>query len=111
MRVSTRVLLGVGSVALTVALASPASGAPSETARPGAAQMISHVTTPTRGHDPQGVPGQARTTAVKTSNGISYHGGPVFTTAANVYFIWPGTIAVTLRRCNTAAYSRLRVRG
>ena len=51
----------------------------------------------------QGVPGQARTTAVKTSNGISYHGGPVFTTAANVYFIWPGTIAVTLRRCNTAA--------
>lgn len=90
MRVSTRVLIGVGCVAMAAPFASPASAAPSETARRGAAQVISHVSTPTRGHDPQGVPGHARPSAGKSSNGISYHGGPVLTTGANVYLIWYG---------------------
>ena len=35
-------------------------------------------------------PVAARTGSKLTSNGISYHGGPVFTTAVKVYLIWYG---------------------
>ncbi len=36
------------------------------------------------------VPGHARTSALTSSNGISYHGGPVMLGTTNVYYIWYG---------------------
>ena len=91
MRVLMRcVAIGV-VVGSAVVFTAGANAAPPETAPPGTAQVLSHVPMWTRGHNPQGVPGPARTAASKlTSNGINYHGGPVFTTAVNVYLIWYG---------------------
>jgi len=90
MRIITRVLF-VSALAATVLPSLSAAGAtPSETAPPGARSVISHVSMATRGHGPQGVPAPARTSAAKTTNGISYHGGPVLTSAPNVYLIWYG---------------------
>ena len=91
MRVLMRcVAIGV-VVGSAVAFTAGANAAPPETAPPGAAQALSHVPMGTRGHSPQGVPGPARTGGFRvSSNGISYHGGPVFTTPVNVYLIWYG---------------------
>jgi hypothetical protein len=71
-----------------------ANASPRETATPGVGKVISHVDMPTHGHSPSGIPAPARTGPARTtSNGISYHGGPVFTTAVNVYLIWYGNWA------------------
>jgi hypothetical protein len=68
-----------------------AHASPREVAPPNLGRIISHVGMPTHGHSPDGVPAPARVAPSRTtSNGISYHGGPVFTTAVNVYLIWYG---------------------
>jgi hypothetical protein len=91
MRIVTRAILVAGGVAMVLPLAAPASASPRETASPGAGQVVSHVSTAIRGHDPSGVPAPARTAGAKTSNGISYHGGPVLTAGVNAYVIWYGS--------------------
>ena len=75
-----------------MAFAPAAGAAQSETAPPNAARRLDHVTVPVRGVAPSGVPGNARSAPVKTpsSNGISYHGGPVMNSGVNVYLIWYG---------------------
>jgi Phosphate-induced protein 1 conserved region len=81
----TRFSACVVAAAAAAALSVPAAvGAPKETAPPGVAHAI-------RGATPHGVPG-AHTSggAAKSSNGISYHGGPVMTNGVRVYVIWYG---------------------
>jgi Phosphate-induced protein 1 conserved region len=38
-------------------------------------------------------PGRANTRGSRTSNGISYHGGPIITGGTNIYYIWYGNWA------------------
>src|SRR3954451_18733599 len=95
MRVGHRAAV-VGVVVAICAAWSPAANAnPRETAPPGQGHDISHVSMPTHGHSGDGVPGAAKTPAAKrtSSNGISYHGGPVMYSGVHVYLIWYGNWA------------------
>jgi len=80
-------LLGVTTFA-------PGAGATRpETAPPNALQQLDHVAAPLRGHDPNGVPDQAKAgggPARVSSNGIDYHGGAVMNTGVKAYVIWYG---------------------
>jgi len=72
-------------------LTSTANAEPRETAPPNLEPRMSHADVPTRGHDPAGVPGAAKSSARRTtSNGINYHGGPVLYSGVHVYLIWYG---------------------
>ena len=78
-------------VAGSLAAWAPAANADSrETAPPNLDRSLSKM--PTNGHSPDGVPGEAQAQPQKrpTSNGISYHGGPVLYKGVHVYLIWYG---------------------
>lgn len=65
----------------------PAFGAAKETAPPGVAHSIRNGT-------PRGVPGAHTSGGTsKSTNGISYHGGPVMTSGPRAYVIWYGAWA------------------
>jgi hypothetical protein len=85
-----RVALSFSAVVVATAAFAPAArAAQTETASHGAAQRV--VSSSVRGHTPSGVPGRAKPGSARTStNGISYHGGPVMTTGVNAYIIWYG---------------------
>jgi Phosphate-induced protein 1 conserved region len=89
---ASAVVAAIAGLALVAVAAAPGAGAaPSETARPSAAHRVAEVvSTPVRGGSGTGVPPAARTLGSKSSNGISYHGGPVLNTGANAYVIWYG---------------------
>jgi len=83
----------ISVLAASAMAASPAANAlPKETAPPGTGHDIAHVSMSTHGHDPQGVPGAAPSSAGKkpSGNGINYHGGPVLNAGVHVYLIWYG---------------------
>jgi hypothetical protein len=85
-----KVLTALALVSVAVAgSVTTASGTQRETA-PASATAPGHVETPVRGRSNDGVPAAARTTAAKTSNGISYHGGPVMNNGVHAYVIWYG---------------------
>ena len=92
MRVLWRCALISVVAASVVVFTAIANATPRETAPPERGHVISHVDMSTHGHNPSGVPGRSahRAPRGQTSNGISYHGGPVFTSAVNVYLIWYG---------------------
>jgi hypothetical protein len=70
-------------------LAPAARASQGETVGQGATQRFAHAAA--RGSNATGVPGlAAKPVARITSNGISYHGGPVNTTGVNAYIIWYG---------------------
>jgi hypothetical protein len=76
--------LAAGLLAATLSTTA-AMAAPRETAPPGVAHSIRNGT-------PHGVPG-AHTSggSTRTTNGISYHGGPLLTSGPRVYVIWYGS--------------------
>jgi hypothetical protein len=83
----------VALVVSVTAFAPGAGAARPETAPQSAIEQLDHVASPARGHDPNGVPDQAKAAggpARITSNGISYHGGGVMNTGVNAYVIWYG---------------------
>jgi hypothetical protein len=84
-------LIGVLVAGVLVPVAA-ASATPRETAPPGAGHDLSHVRMSTHGNSPEGVPGAAHSSGARktSSNGISYHGGPVLYTGVHVYLIWYG---------------------
>ena len=91
MRVLWRCALISLVAASVVGFTAIAHASPRETAARQVGSAISHVGMSTRGRSPDGLPAGARAARTRTtSNGISYHGGPVFTTAVNVYLIWYG---------------------
>jgi hypothetical protein len=85
-----RVAVSFGAMVVATAVFAPAARASQgETATHGAAQRV--VSSAVRGGTPAGVPGRARPgSALASSNGISYHGGPVMTAGVNAYIIWYG---------------------
>ena len=93
MRVLRRVgIIGVVT-ASALALSTTAHADPRETAPPGLTHSFSHVDVAPRGQSPGGVPGAERGSSKpgSSSNGISYHGGPVLYNGVNVYLIWYGS--------------------
>jgi hypothetical protein len=87
---ATKVLVGFAVAGLMVAgTVTTASSAPRETVPP-SASAPARVETPVRGGAVSGVPGAARVTGPKSSNGISYHGGPVMNGGVHAYVIWYG---------------------
>lgn len=87
---ATKAIVGIALTCLAVVgTVTTASGTPRETA-PSSASAPGHVEAPVRGRSNEGVPAAARTTALRTSNGISYHGGPVMNNGVHAYVIWYG---------------------
>jgi hypothetical protein len=74
---------------VVVGTVTTASSVPKETVPPSAA-VPGHVDMPVRGGAASGVPGVARVAGAKSSNGISYHGGPVMNAGVHAYVIWYG---------------------
>ncbi len=92
MRVWRRGALICLLTASALAASSAAKAEPRETAPAWASQALDHVSLATHGHNGDGVPGALRASrrGGSSTNGISYHGGPVLTTGVNVYLIWYG---------------------
>ena len=90
MRVWRRVVL-IGVAGATMFASTAAKADPPETAPPGLSHSLSHVDHGTRGQEGSGVPNKSRPSrGGSSSNGISYHGGPVLYSGVNVYLIWYG---------------------
>lgn len=88
-----KVIITIAGAALVlIGAVATAGAAPRETVPPSAGAPA-HVETPVRGRTTEGVPAAARTSTGKTSNGISYHGGPVMNNGVNAYVIWYGNWA------------------
>ena len=90
MRVWRRVVL-IGVAGATLFASTAAKAEPRDTAPPGLSHSFSHVDHGTRGQEGNGVPGKSRPSrGGSSSNGISYHGGPVLYNGVKVYLIWYG---------------------
>ncbi len=92
MRASKVIVSITGAALVLLGTVATAGAAPRETLSP-SATAPGHVETPVRGRSSDGVPGQARVTGGATSNGITYHGGPVMNNGVDAYVIWYGNWA------------------
>lgn len=94
-RLRTMFLIGATAVAVAALAMPTADAAKPETANPGAAAATehAHVDMPLAGRPSSGLPDAAKAAARPariTSNGISFHNGPVMTSGVNAYVIWYG---------------------